>query len=72
MRLQKGSLASPMGGMSFVSVPCADAFKNFENSAWGKKLAKRLTKDSETDFQRYQAAVARKKRSEAVKKALKA
>lgn len=55
-----------------MSVPCADAFKNFENSAWGKKLAKRLTKDSETDFQRYQAAVARKKRSEAVKKALKA
>ena len=55
-----------------LCVSCADVFKKFESSAWGKKLAKREAKANATDFERYQAAVARKKRSEAVKKALKA
>ncbi len=49
----------------------ADAFKKFESSSWGKKMAKREAKSNQTDFERYQAAVARKKRSEAVNKALK-
>ena len=34
-------------------------------------MAKREAKSNQTDFERYQAAVARKKRSEAVNKALK-
>lgn len=55
-----------------LCVSCTDVFKKFESSAWGKKLAKREAKANATDFERYQAAVARKKRSEAVKKALKA
>ena len=49
-------------------MPCADAFKKFENSAWGRKLAKRVSKASQTDFERYTAAVARKKKSVAVNK----
>jgi ribosomal protein L14E/L6E/L27E len=47
---------------------CAEVFSKFENSAWGKKLAKRALKTTQTDFDRYQAAVARKKKSSAVKK----
>lgn len=52
-------------------IDSADVFKKFESSSWGKKLAKREAKSNQTDFERYQAAVARKKRSEAVKKAMK-
>ena len=43
-------------------------FTKFESSAWGKKLAKRVLKTTQTDFDRYQATVARKKKSAAVKK----
>ena len=50
----------------------AEVFKKFADSAWGKKLAKREVKSNQTDFERYKAAVERKKRSEAIKKELKA
>ena len=50
----------------------AEIFKKFADSAWGKKLAKREVKSHQTDFERYKAAVERKKRSEAIKKELKA
>jgi large subunit ribosomal protein L14e len=43
-------------------------FNKFANSAWGKKLAKRATTATQTDFERYQATVARKKRAAAVNK----
>jgi large subunit ribosomal protein L14e len=41
----------------------------FAASAWGKKLAARQTKAAQNDFERYQAAVAKAKRSRAVRKA---
>ncbi|CAK0736848.1 hypothetical protein CVIRNUC_000813 [Coccomyxa viridis] len=50
----------------------SEVFKKFADSAWGKKLAKREVKSNQTDFERYKAAVERKKRSEAIKKELKA
>ncbi|BDA44283.1 60S ribosomal protein L14 [Coccomyxa sp. Obi] len=46
----------------------SEVFSKFENSTWGKKLAKRSLKATQTDFERYQAAVARRKKSAAVKK----
>jgi large subunit ribosomal protein L14e len=41
----------------------------FAASAWGKKLAARQAKANQSDFERYQAAVAKAKRSRAVRKA---
>ena len=46
----------------------ADVFAKFEGSAWGRKLAKRTLKTTQTDFDRYKETVARKKRAAAVKK----
>lgn len=47
----------------------ADVANKFAASAWGKKLAARQSKANQTDFERYQAAVAKAKRSRAVRKA---
>ena len=47
------------------------SFQNFEKSAWGQKLSARVSKDTTTDFQRYQWAKAKVKRSRAVTAELK-
>lgn len=49
----------------------ADVFSKFEKSAWGQKLSARVSKATTTDFQRYQWAVAKTKKSQAVQKELK-
>lgn len=41
----------------------ADVEAKFAKSAWGQKLAKRVAKAAMTDFDRYQAAVQKMKRS---------
>jgi large subunit ribosomal protein L14e len=46
----------------------ADVFAKFEGSAWGRKLARRALKTTQTDFDRYKETLGRKKRSAAVKK----
>ena len=51
------------------SLCCADVVAKFEKSTWGKKLAQRRTKASLTDFERYKAAVAKSKKSKAVRTA---
>ncbi|KAK9820141.1 hypothetical protein WJX72_006581 [[Myrmecia] bisecta] len=43
-----------------------DVFTKFQQTAWGKKLAARVSKSQTTDFERYKAAVAKSKRSKAV------
>lgn len=48
-----------------------DVFAKFEKTSWGQKLAKQKTKANMTDFDRFKAMVEKKKRSAAVKKALK-
>ena len=53
------------------SVLNADVFSTFEKSAWGQKLSARVSKATTTDFQRYQWAVAKTKKSQAVRKELK-
>ena len=52
-------------------MPLADVFSKFEKSAWGQKLSARVSKATTTDFQRYQWAVAKTKKSRAVRKELK-
>lgn len=42
----------------------------FNNSAWGKKLAKRAAKASMTDFDRYKATVAKVTRAKSVRDTL--
>lgn len=49
----------------------ADVFSKFEKSAWGQKLSARVSKATTTDFQRYKWAVAKTKKSQAVRKELK-
>eukprot|EP00891_Asterochloris_glomerata_P001006 jgi/Astpho2/1006/gw1.00016.284.1_t len=48
-----------------------DVFSKFEKSAWGQKLSARVSKETTTDFQRYQWAKAKVKRSRAVTAELK-
>ncbi len=52
-------------------MPAADVFSKFEKSAWGQKLSARVSKETTTDFQRYQWAKAKVKRSRAVTAELK-
>ena len=47
----------------------AEIEKKFGASSWGKKLESRRKKSSLTDFERYQAAVAKSKKSAAVRTA---
>lgn len=44
----------------------ADVVAKFNDSAWGKKLAKRAAKASMTDFDRYKATVAKVTRAKKV------
>ena len=48
---------------------CADVVAKFNNSAWGKKLAKRASKAATTDFDRYKATVAKVSRAKSVREA---
>ena len=50
---------------------CADVFSKFEKSGWGQKLSARVSKATTTDFQRYKWAVAKTKKSRAVRTELK-
>merc|ERR1719359_116046 len=45
--------------------------KKWAETAWAKKLKAKETRSSMTDFDRFKLMVAKKKRSQAVKKALK-
>lgn len=45
----------------------ADVVAKFNDSAWGKKLAKRAAKASMTDFDRYKATVAKVTRAKSVR-----
>lgn len=49
---------------------CADVLKKFADSAWGRKLAKRVQKTQLTDFERYQATAAKRKASASARKTL--
>lgn len=49
----------------------ADVFSKFEKSGWGQKLSARVSKSTTTDFQRYKWAVAKTKKSRAVRTELK-
>ena len=54
--------------MAFVTVcPAADVEGKFAESSWGKKLEARRKKASLTDLERYKAAVAKTKKSRAVR-----
>ena len=48
----------------------ADIVNKFANSAWGRKLAKRVQKTQLTDFERYQATAAKRKASAGARKTL--
>lgn len=48
-----------------------DVFAKFEKTSWGQKLAKQKIKANMSDFDRFKAMVEKKKRSVAVKRALK-
>lgn len=50
---------------------CAEVEKKFGASSWGKKLDSRRKKAALTDFERYKAAVAKSKKSKAVRGAFK-
>lgn len=47
----------------------ADAFANFEKSAWGQKLAKRQQKTQLTDFERFLAVKTKTKKAAKSRKA---
>lgn len=47
----------------------ADVIEKFNNSAWGRKLAKRASKAAMTDFDRYKATVSKVKRAKSVREA---
>ena len=49
----------------------ADVVAKFNDSAWGKKLAKRAAKASMTDFDRYKATVAKMTRAKSVRETFK-
>lgn len=46
-----------------------DVFKKFEQTAWGRRIARRKEKAEMTDFDRYKVMVARRKRAVAVRAA---
>ncbi|CAE8597887.1 unnamed protein product [Polarella glacialis] len=48
-----------------------EIMKKWSDSAWAKKLKAKATRENMTDFERFKLMVARKKRSQAVKKVLK-
>ncbi|CAE8610719.1 unnamed protein product [Polarella glacialis] len=48
-----------------------ETMKKWSESAWAKKLSSKATRQNMNDFERFKLMVARKKRSQAVKKVLK-
>ena len=52
---------------SHTALLLADVFSKFHSSVWGKKLARRKTREGLTDFERFTAARAHAKRAKEVR-----
>lgn len=63
--------AIPSTHFSTTLAQASEVEKKWESSSWGKRLAKAKARKATSDFDRFKVMIARKKKSQIVKKQLK-